>query len=57
MKRAVHARRPTFVAGKPAGHLVGEPWCGAKSTRTDTTDRVTCERCIRLLTKRVWIAR
>jgi ribosomal protein S27AE len=57
MKKAIHARKPWIVDGKKEGECIGEPWCGAKSTRTDTKDRVTCGRCIQIITKRIGIPR
>jgi len=56
-RRAVHARKPWVKDGKVVGECAGEPWCGAPGTRTDSRDRVTCERCIRIITKRIWITR
>jgi len=55
MKRAIHARKPDVKDGKRRGEFVGVAWCGAKSRRTDTSDRVTCGRCVRLMTKRTWV--
>lgn len=57
MKRAVHARKPWIKNGKRVGETPGEPLCGTRSSRTDSRDRVTCERCVRILTGRTWIPR
>jgi len=47
MKLAIHYPHPDGQGGA---------WCGAKSSRVDKT-RYTCQRCVRLKTKRTWIAR
>lgn len=56
MKIAIHGRRPPPMDGK-RDERAGEPWCGARSSKVDEWGRVTCERCVRLKTKRTWVTR
>jgi hypothetical protein len=46
MSSLIHARKRD-----KDGHIVGVTMCGARTRRTDDDRKVTCSRCLKMLTK------